>query len=620
MTARDEYPRPRLVRERWMSLNGAWRFAFDDGDRGVDDSWYSVEAAGLAVGSDPFPLTIEVPFCFQAELSGIGQKGRHDVVWYARTFEPPPLATDEVLLLHFGAVDYRATVWVNGLQVVTHEGGHTPFSADISHALTTDGTDVVVVRAEDPLDDLEMPRGKQYWIEEAKPGDSGIFYTPTTGIWQSVWLEPVPSRRIGDVQLTPDLDAAEVLLEAQLVGEIRDAALRVRVALDGHVLTDDRIDVSSSLVRRRLSVLAPAHLVGAEITRSQGIATWSPDDPRLYDVVVDLIGPDGTVRDSLQTYVGMRRIHVRDGRVYLNGKRLYQQLVLDQGYFPGGLLTAGTDEELRRDIELAKELGFNGARKHQKVEDPRWLYWADKLGFLVWSEMPSAYRFSPVMVERVASEWMSVVARDRSHPCIVTWVPMNESWGVPQLSSAPEQRALLLALYHLTRALDQSRPVVSNDGWEHAVTDICAVHDYRDAQALHADYGSRESVRLAEPAGHPLYSSGFAMGTEPIILTEFGGVAAEEHPDSWGYHTAHDLEHFAATVHGLVEAVGLSRVVEGFCYTQLTDVEQEANGLLTFDRQHKLDPIAFRCVVQRTGAVPEASANPPTADRKQGSE
>lgn len=620
MTIRDEYPRPRLVRKRWMSLNGSWCFAFDDGDRGIAESWYAVETGDLTAGSRPFPLTIEVPFCYQAEMSGIGQAERHDVVWYARTFESPPLGPDEVLLLHFGAVDYRATVWVNGQQVVNHEGGHTPFSADVTHALTRAGSDVVVVRAEDPLDDLEMPRGKQYWVEEAVPAASGIFYTPTTGIWQSVWVEPVPRDRISDIQVTPDLDAAEVLLEVQLVGELHDTALRVRVALDGHVLADDRIDVSNTSVRRRVSVLAPAHLVGAAITRSQGIATWSPQDPRLYDVVVDLTGPDGTVRDSVQTYVGMRKIEVRDGRVYLNGRHLYQRLVLDQGYFPGGLLTAASDKELRRDIELAKELGFNGARKHQKVEDPRWLYWADKLGFLVWSEMPSAYRYSPVMVERVAREWTSVVARDRSHPCIVTWVPMNESWGVPQLSSVPEQRELLLALYHLTRALDRTRPVVSNDGWEHALTDICAVHDYRDAQALRADYGSRERLLVAEPAGRPLYTTGYSAGTEPVVLTEFGGVATVGDPDSWGYHTARDPDHFAATVHGLVEAVGLSRVVEGFCYTQLADVEQEANGLLTFDRQHKLDPNEFRSVVQRTGTAPGASAIPPTADHQEGSE
>jgi hypothetical protein len=305
--------------------------------------------------------------------------------------------------------------------------------------------------------------------------------------------------------------------------------------------------------------------------------------------------------DVVESYFGMRKIEVRDGQVYLNDRPLYQRLVLDQGYFPDGILTAPTDDELRRDIELAKEMGFNGARKHQKVEDPRWLYWADRLGFLVWGEMANAYQYSPDYVRRISAEWQEAVRRDYNHPCIVAWVPMNESWGVREISTDPRQVEHLLALYHLTRSLDGSRPVVSNDGWEHAVTDLCAIHDYRNAAVLAERYRTIESS-VADPERRPVYAPGYGYRGEPILITEFGGIAfATVDPESWGYRTVSDADGLLERYGSLVFALLGSEVVQGFCYTQLTDVEQEINGLLTYDRRPKADLSRIREITTARG-------------------
>jgi beta-galactosidase/beta-glucuronidase len=442
---------------------------------------------------------------------------------------------DERLLLHFGAVDYRAAVWVNGTQVATHEGGHTPFSADVTHALAGDaGNNILVVRAEDPSRDVTIPRGKQYWKERSE----GIFYTRTTGIWQTVWLEPVNRSRIDSIRLTPDVDAGSIEVEVSIEGTEPEMSLRATVEFDGDQVLEDIFSVRSSLIERTL----PLHRRGdapdtSHLADWPGPALWSPEHPNLYDLLLELLDPDGEILDRADSYFGMRKIEAKDGKVLLNDRPLYQRLVLDQGYFPQGILTAPSDEDLRRDVDLAKEMGFNGARKHQKVEDPRWLFWADTLGFLVWGEMANAYQYSPGYVRRLTAEWQEAVIRDYNHPCIVAWVPMNESWGVPNLASDPSQTEHLLALYHLTRSLDPTRSVVSNDGWEHAITDLCTIHDYRDAEALTKNYATPQSAVDAEPADRPLYVPGYAYRGEPILITEFGGIAYSGDEEGWGYST-----------------------------------------------------------------------------------
>jgi beta-galactosidase/beta-glucuronidase len=596
---RPEYPRPQFRRPDWVNLNGVWRFAFDDEGVGFARGWHQVGAESLRAGNPPFDRRIIVPFCYQSKLSGIGDTSFHDVVWYARTFESLPSdATEERLLLHFGAVDYRATVWVNGAQVAEHEGGHTPFYEDVTAALG-DGENVVVVRAEDPSQDVTIPRGKQYWKEESE----GIFYTRTTGIWQTVWLEPVSRRRIDTLRLTPDVEATCVHVEAEVEGFEPSASLRLIVELDGEVVLEDLVGLQSALVERSLPLLrrgeAPQtpHLAGWPAP-----ALWSPEDPNLYDLKLELLDEEGGVIDAVDSYFGMRKIEARDGQVFLNNRPYYQRLVLDQGYFPEGLLTAPTDDDLREDIELAKEMGFNGARKHQKVEDPRWLYWADALGFLVWGEMANAYQYSPDYVRRITGEWQEAIRRDYNHPCIVAWVPMNESWGVPELASDPAQVDHLLALYHLTRSVDRTRLVVSNDGWEHALTDLCTIHDYGDSQDLASRYATPESSVSARPARRPIYAPGHGYRGEPILITEFGGIAFSG--EGWGYSTVSDAEEFLGRYGSLIAALLGSEAVQGFCYTQLTDVEQEINGLLTYDRQPKVELARIREITAKDSKEP----------------
>ena len=544
MTPRPEYPRPNLRRPQWRNLNGEWEFG---------------------AGEKPvFDRHILVPFCAESALSGIGEVPG-DVVWYRRTFDRPPA---ECLRLHLGAVDYRATVWVNDVEVARHEGGHTPFTADIT-AVTKASGNVLVVRAEDPLADKTIPRGKQYW----KKAPESIFYTPTTGIWQTVWLEPLPADHIGAVRLSPDLDAGALDFDVDAQGQARLVAM-----LDGEVA-----GMWSGVAGRGRMQLEPA-------------VPWHPDSPRLYDLEVTLFDQDARIADRVETYFGLRTIETRDGRIWLNRQPFIQRLVLDQGYFPGGLMTAASDEDLRRDIELARALGFNGARKHQKAEDPRWLYWADKLGFLVWSEMPSFHEHSAAAERRLANEWREVLLRDRDHPSVVAWVPANESFGLQEVDPSVRS-SFLVRMYELTHGLDSTRPVVSNDGWEHALTDLCTLHDYSPPAVLARRYAGIESALQQSADGHPAYNPGYRYRGEPLMVTEFGGLQLAG-AGGWGYVEVAGGNEFRDVYRGLIEALLEAGPVEGFCYTQLTDVEQERNGLLGFDRVPKVDPGLIRPITQ----------------------
>src|SRR6266508_1992405 len=544
MGPRPEYPRPNLRRAEWQSLNGEWEFG---------------------AGSEPvFDRTIVVPFCPESELSGIGARVG-DVVWYRRRFDAPGA---ERLFLRFGAVDYRATVWVNEVEVARHEGGHSPFGADITGAVRPAGN-VVVVRAEDPLADKTLPRGKQFWTESPEC----IFYTATTEIWQPVWLEPVPERRIHRLDLTPDLAAGAVDFELAGDGEAEVVAL-----FDGQV------------------VGAWSGLAGPGRLQLDRVVAWHPESPRLYDLQARLLDDDGKVADRVDSYFGLRTVDARDGRTWLNGEPFVERLVLDQGYFPGELLTAATDDDLRRDIELAKYMGFNGARKHQKAEDPRWLYWADRLGFLVWSEMPSFHEHSALAERRLEAEWKELVLRDRDHPSIVAWVVANESFGLDSVD--PSVRwGFLVRLYEATHALDGTRPVVSNDGWEHSLTDLCTIHDYSKPAALARRFSSIDTALDRSGHDHAGYDPGYGYRGEPLPVSEFGGIGISCQ-GGWGWLGVVDPDQFVDLYRGLVGALMDSGPVQGFCYTQLTDVEQERNGLLTFDRERKVDPDRIRSVTQ----------------------
>ena len=570
---RPEYPRPQFRRTAWQNLNGTWCFAFDDEDRGRSQHW---ERAVPGHNPTPFDRQIIVPFPYQAPLSGIGDRSFHDVCWYARTFDAPSeCRPGNRLLLHFGAVDYRASIWLNGEHVAEHEGGHTPFTADISDVVRPLGN-TLIVRAEDPSEDLTIPRGKQYWKEQSEH----IFYTRTTGIWQTVWLEPVPATRIDRLRLTPDLDNKALHMEVSVAGTRRDASLSATVTRNGSAVATSSIDLEADTTSMDISLLSGG----------VPLLCWSPEEPNLYDLELDLIDNEGNSLDRVESYFGVRKVEVRGNTVFLNNRPYYQRLVLDQGYFPQGLLAAPSDADLRRDIQLAKSMGFNGARKHQKVEDPRWLFWADRLGFLVWGEMANAYQFSVDYARRMASEWQDVIARDFNHPSIIVWVPINESSGIRASAPAEPEVDHLLGLYHLTRSLDRTRLVLSNEGWEHARSDLCTVHDYADPSELVERYASGESSVDRLPGGRAIYCAGHAYRGEPIVVSEFGGIAfSSGHSGAWGYTTVSDEQQFLDRYNELVSALVQSPAVSGFCYTQLTDVEQEVNGLLTAARTPKAD-------------------------------
>ena len=525
-----DYPRPSLYRESWIDLNGEWEYGVGSVAR--------------------FDRRILVPFCPESKASGVGELPG-DVVWYRRIFDAPQA---ERLLLHLGAVDYRAVVLVNDVEVARHEGGHTPFTADITAVVRPRGN-TLVVRAEDPIADRTIPRGKQYW----KWPPEGIFYTPTTGIWQTVWLEPLPMRHVEGIRLQPSL--GEGKLKFDVAG---DAPVELIAKLEGVVV--GRWSGPPGTGEMQLDHVAP----------------WHPDSPTLYDLECTMAG------DRVETYFGFRTVETRDGRFLLNGEPFVQRLVLDQGYFPEGLLTAPDGEALRRDIELARAFGFNGARKHQKVEDPRWLYWADHLGFLVWSEMPSFHEHSAEAERRLAAEWADVVRRDRGHPSVVAWVPANESFGLDHVE-ASTRSDFLIRMYRLTKDLDPTRPVVSNDGWLHSLTDLCTIHDYSPPEDLARRYRSLDSALDGSANGHPSYEAGSAYRGEPVMVTEFGGLRVAG-SGGWGWLEVADEAAFAAVYQHLIDALMEPGPVQGFCYTQLTDVEQEQNGLLTSDRKPKVDP------------------------------
>ncbi|HXG33789.1 MAG TPA: glycoside hydrolase family 2 TIM barrel-domain containing protein [Bryobacteraceae bacterium] len=570
---RPEYPQPQFQREQWMSLNGPWEFEFDDANVGLEENW--------AAGGRKFTRTIVVPFSFESKLSGIGDTSFHPWVWYRRSFTVPEAWKRKRVLLHFGAVDYRAMVWVNGRYVGGHTGGHVPFSFDITPHLQR-GANTVTVRAEDPPTDRYVPRGKQYW----EPKSRGIFYTRTTGIWQPVWIEAAGDSYLTKVRITPSNDGT-VRFEARIARPQPDLEFRAAIRFQ------DR-EVASGGARND----GPRALLALAVQEPR---LWSANSPNLYDVTVEL-RRGGAVLDRVQSYFGFRSVSTANGRVLINGRPVFLKMVLDQGYWPDSTITPPSDEAIQYDIRMTKEMGFNGARKHQKLEDPRYLYWADKMGLYVSSEMANAYLFDEDYVQRFTAEWIEAVERDYNHPSIIMWVPINESWGVPDLSD-PRQQNHLKALYALTKSLDATRPVIDNDGWEHVdTTDLFAIHDYaRTGELLYEIYKDLGKTGIpARRTGRSLLAPGYRYNGTPILLSEFGGIAYippghQVPPDAWGYAGVEKTAEAAlARLRGLYEAIAKIPEFAGLCYTQLTDVEQEINGLLTYDRKPKFDPKLIR--------------------------
>src|SRR5690625_2958454 len=580
------HPRPTLMREDWASLDGPWGFAHDDANQGRAQRWYAPDHEG------PFERTITVPFVPESEASGIHDTGFHPVVWYRRTLTATAQPGRRTLL-HLGAVDHEARVWVNGHLAGHHVGGQAAFTCDITDLLGERSEHVVVVRAFDDPQDIELPRGKQDWREQPH----GIWYHRSTGIWRSVWLETVPEQHVTGFHWDVDMPRARVEVSLRLAHRPAPGTT-VRVGLMAGEEALGSVDIAAHDTRVEGIIDVPA----VRNTQDRGRLLWRPEHPTLIDVTLQVL-EGGEVADEAASYLGLRTTGIDRGNFLLSGEPYFVRSVLEQGYWPTSQLTAPTLEAYREEVELIKELGFTAARIHQKVEDPRFLFWADKLGLLIWAETANAYAYSPRAAAALTAEWTEIVEQCRPHPSVVTWVPMNESWGVRDLADSAPQRNLTIALTALTRALDPSRPVVSNDGYERTGGDIIALHDYpTDASVLQRRYAHQDAVADViagrGPGGRRPHGAAAEHIHEgaPVMVTEFGGIA-DAAEDTWGYATVSSPEEYQDKVGGLFAALNSSAVLTGHCYTQLTDTLQEANGLAIADRKPKLDPEVIRALV-----------------------
>lgn len=586
MSIDASHPRPFLQRP-WTTLDGAWEFSLDE------------KQAHVTPDQPAYDREITVPFSPETPASGIGATGFVQQCWYRRTLEVDAAADGERVLIHFNGVDRIADVWIDGHHVGHHVGGYRPFTVDVTDHVRPGAR--LVVRATDDATDLEVPRGKQDWQETSH----AIWYPRTTGIWKTVWVERVQETRIDDLVWTSDVGAMSVTMRARVSGPLMDGLrLGVRLEAHGRTLVDDSIAVTNRTVERTFPL-------GDHGFDDRFTLVWWPVRPTLIDARLTLTHGDRTIDDA-RSYTALRSVEVVDGLFKLNGRPYPLRLVLDQGYWPETGATPPDVDALRRDIELTKALGFNGARKHQKIEDPRYFALADEMGLLTWVEMPSAYRPGPRTADALLDEWRDVVANHRNHPSVVAWVPINESWGVPDCEHDPAQRALIPALRDAADALDGTRPVSANDGWETVGGSIVGIHDYdQDADALTERYADGDAVdrmltgRRADGKTADLDQS--PAGGRAVVLSEFGGIAMSTDTEgtafslsteNWGYDNASSPDDLLARYRDQWAAVHASDALAGACWTQLTDTYQEVNGLLRADRTPKADLDALKAATR----------------------
>lgn len=589
---RTEYPRPQFARENWLCLNGEWDFDFDDNNRACREHWEKKEHR--------LTKKIQVPFCYESKLSGIQDNSIHNHVFYKREFSVPAEWTGKRIHLHFEAVDYQCKVFINEKMCKEHTGGNIGFSVDITDYLVDDIQSLSVWVC-DPAEDETIPRGKQFWEIES----AGIWYTRTTGIWQSVWIEPVEEVHITNLKYTPDFDADSLILECEFSEFRENMNMEIKIHFEDDCICSDTYYVNNKYVFKKVIHLAKDHIFNTGVHGAG--RTWTPENPALYDIDIKLT-VDGKVVDEASGYFGMRKIHTENGITFLNNRPYYFKLVLDQGYWRDGILTAPRDEDFIYDIQIMKDMGFNGCRKHQKVEDARFLYHADKMGFLVWGEMAAACIYTDQGVENYAKEWFEIIRRDYNHPSIVAWVPFNESWAVPNIDINKRQQDQTMGMYYMIKSLDPSRLVINNDGWEMTKSDICAIHNYShgtsdepEKQRFFKKTMSNIDILLScTHAGRNIYARNYQYSGEPILITECGGINYNsDEKNNWGYTSASSEEDYLSQYEHVISGIMSSDIIYGFCYTQLSDVEQETNGLLTYDRKPKCDPKRIKAINNR---------------------
>lgn len=567
---RPEYPLPQWERRHWTNLNGKWEFDFDFGVSALD--------RGLQNSGEKLPLEINVPFCPESKLSGIAHTDFIPAVCYRRKITLTEDMLSGVLFLHFGAVDYETTVFVNGEKVGTHKGGYSSFKMDITKQAKV-GENTLFVYAKDDVRSGKQPRGKQ----SVKFHSSGCDYTRTTGIWQTVWLEAVPKAYIASAKYYPDIHDGSLTVIGETVG---NGEVTIKTSFDGKAAGETAVKTYGGKFKAYIK-LTEKHL-------------WELGKGGLYDLEFTF------GEDSVKSYFGLREVALQDGAFLLNDKRVFQRTVLDQGFYPDGIYTAPTDADLVKDIELSLNCGFNGARLHQKVFESRFLYHCDRLGYLVWGEEGNwgMNYHDPQATEFFLNEWAEVVARDFNHPAIIGWCPFNETWGYVEKNA---HNTLLSTLYHYTKAVDSTRPCIDTSGNYHVITDIYDVHDYnqdpitfkKNYDRLPAEGYLHDQVVRNEKDPEQTY------GGEPVFMSEYGGIQWNTDGNAgWGYGVAPKTpEEFIERYRGLTEAMLFNPNILGFCYTQLYDIEQEINGLYTYDRKPKFDPAIFKAINEQKAAI-----------------
>lgn len=570
---RPEYPRPELYRASWLNLNGPWAFAIDFSDSG--------EEAGKTQGLG-FDRTILVPFAPESSLSGIGFLDFMPAVWYKRTFVLPKSWAGKKILLHFEACDYETTVWINGQKVGCHQGGYTPFSFDITSYLKPE-ENMIIVRARDDVRSRRQPTGKQSHRLESY----SCLYRRTTGIWQTVWLEAVPDPFIQGLRFYPQKERGEAALFVHFNRAPERGELFVRLDFRGQEV---------------FRITLPAEKIIFVPIKIKNVKLWGIREPNLYDAEIIYFQGQKEI-DRVKTYFGFRCLESRGHRLFLNGQPVFLRMVLDQGFYPDGIYTAPSDEVLRRDIELAQSFGFNGARLHQKVFERRFLYWADKLGYLVWGEFPDwGLDLSQGQNFLVfAREWREVLERDFNHPAIIGWCPFNEQWS----NAYP---GFIEEIYYLTKQIDPTRLVIDASGGYHLVQpDVYDVHNYDQnvetfSQAFAGLLEDPPRVFVnGDPQRHQPYQG------QPYFVSEYGGIwwnPGQTDEKGWGYGARpKTAEEFLDRYRRLTEALLRNPKIAGFCYTQLYDIEQEVNGLCNFHRQPKFPPALIRSINEQVAAI-----------------
>ena len=576
---RSEYPRPQFEREYWVNLNGTWTYSFDFGQTGADRNFRN---------SKGFDGKITVPFCPESSLSGVKHTDFIPCIWYQRTLTVPETWGGKNILLNFGAVDYDATIFIDGKKVGRHCGAGSSFSLDITKFVKAGSSANLVIQVKDNLRGGKQPGGKQstgYY-------SAGCNYTRVTGIWQTVWMEAVCPEALKQVFATPDIDQQQLVVRPEFYEEGNGCMLTVQV-----------FDEKQKLVSTKT---APATNNTVIVLPIKNPKLWTPETPNLYDVIYTVRDAKGNVLDKVKSYAGMRKIHLAGGYFYLNNKPYYQRLVLDQGFYPDGIWTARTDEALKHDIEMSKAVGFNGARLHQKVFEERYFYWADKLGYITWAEQASwgLDVNNEEAVRNFLTEWADEVVRDRNHPSIVTWTPLNETWGARDGVYV----RFVNDLYNLTKAIDPTRPVNDASGDAHVKTDIWSVHDYsREYEKLVENHTFRDGAPHYRNMGGKDYLADWQG--QPYMIDEFGGlgwIPKEERANSWGYGAQIETEdEFFRILEKEVDAIKACKGVVGFCYTQITDVEQEKNGVYYYDRRPKFDAAKWRAIFEKIPSIIE---------------